>query len=402
MKTRVVITGIGIVSPIGNNFEAFAQSLQAGACGAGPITCFDAKAFSHPPQVYEVKNFDAHGQGTHILDPFIQYAVAAAGEALVCAGFKPESVDPYRIGIAVSSSKGGVHTLDRFKERFYKHPSAILGARIYSNSVPNFGAQWIARRWKIHGPSKCYVAACATGTVAITEGAQMVADGTVDYCLAGASDASVVPLMIAAYQNMKVLAKDGLKPFDLNRGGFLVGEGAGVLFLEKLESALARKAKIYGEVLGGAYAMDGYDLLHFSNENDALAHAFRRLFKNRGVDPDSVDYIHLHGTGTKVGDIYETEQIKKAFGKKARHIPMSSTKAATGHMLGASGAVGTIAALAGMEKGFVPPTLFLQKPDPACDLNYTPCKSGTSKITTSVTISMGFGGHVAVLAIRKY
>jgi 3-oxoacyl-[acyl-carrier-protein] synthase II len=377
-QKRVVITGIGIVSPAGNGFENFSRGLKEGICGAGPITCFDASAFSSPPQVYEVKNFNAHAQGTHILDPFIQYAVAAAAQAIESAQFKPAEADPYRTGIAVSSSKGGMHTLDRFKERFFKNPSAILGARIYSNTVPNFAAQWIARRWKFQGPAKCYVAACATGTVALIEGARMVADGIADYCLAGASDASIVPLMIAAYQNMKVLAKDGLRPFDHNRSGFLVGEGAGVLFLETLESAQARKAKIYGEFLGGAYAMDGYDPLHFDSRNDALKLAVEKLLKS--VDAGSIDYIHLHGTGTKVGDIYETEQLKKAFGKKAAHIPMSSTKAATGHMLGASGAVGTIAALAGMEYGFVPPTLLLEKPDPQCDLDYTANQSKNKNI----------------------
>lgn len=400
MKKRVVITGIGVISPIGNSLQDFKESLKAGRSGLAPITAFDTKKFP-VKKAFEVKNFDSRACKTHLLDPFIQYAVAVATQALEDAKFEPQKVDPYRIGISVSSSKGGVHTIDRFNERFRKNPSAILGARIYSNLVPNFAAQWIARRWKIQGPAKCYVAACATGTVSIIEGAKMIEGGVIDYCIAGASDASIVPLMLAGYSQMKALAKDGMLPFDKRRSGFMVGEGAGIVFMETLESAKARGAKIYGEILGHQYGSDSTDIVHFEEKENALARTIEQLLKRTELKADDIHYINLHGTATKRGDIYETSQIKKALGKKAQTIPTSSTKSMTGHMLGASGAVEIIATLLAMKEGFVPPTAGLEKPDAACDLDYTPEKSRAAQIRTALSLSMGFGGHIATIALRK-
>ena len=394
------MTGMGVVSPIGIGVPAFCKNLSGGISGEGRITCFDCSNFP-VTKAFEVKNFEARAHKAHFLDPFIQYAVAAAGEAIQNAYFDPETIDRYRIGISVSSSKGGMHTLDRFKERFAKHPSAILGARIYSNTVPNFAAQWIARRWKIQGPAKCYVAACATGTVAVLEGARMVSDGVVDYCIAGASDASIVPLLLAGYKKMKVLAKDSMRPFDKRRSGFLIGEGAGIVFLETMESAKARNARIYGEILGGAYGIDSSDPLHFKKENNTLERTLRDLMKKTRLDPRTIDYINLHGTGTLSGDIYETDQLKKAFGREACRIPMSSTKSMTGHMLGASGAVEIIACLLAMNEGFIPPTAGLEERDPVCDLDYTPLKARKAQVETAVSLSMGFGGHIAAIALAQ-
>ena len=399
-KRRVVITGMGVVAPNGVGLEVFRKSLREGTSGEAPITAFDTAKFP-VKRAFEVKPFDGRSHGVHILDPFIQYAVVASAEAIQNAFFEPAQVDAYRIGISVSSSKGGVHTIDRFQERFRRNPSAILGARIYSNSVPNFAAQWVARRWKIKGPAKCYIAACATGTVAVIEGAHMVADGTVDYCVAGASDASIVPVILAGYLNMKALSTDGMRPFDKRRNGFMVGEGAGILFLESLESAKARNAKIYGEILGFSYGTEASELLRFKTENGTLSRALTNLLKNSGIDASEVDYLNLHGTGTKAGDLYETDQIKHALGKRAYQIPASSIKSMTGHMLGASGTVEIIASLIAMEEGFIPPTIGLEKPDPACDLDYTPLRSRPAKINTAVSLSMGFGGHVATIALRK-
>lgn len=401
MLRRVVVTGMGVVSPIGTGVSVFRKNLRAGVSGENDIRNFDVSNFP-VKRAFEVKDFEARAHGTHLLDPFIQYAVAAAGEAVQNAYFEPEQVDPYRIGLSVSSSKGGMHTLDRFKDRFLKHPSAILGARIYANSVPNFAAQWIARRWKLSGPAKCYVAACATGTVAVIEGARMVADGLVDYCIAGASDASIVPVLMAAYHNMKALARrDGILPFDKRRSGFRVGEGAGIVFLETPESAKARGAKIYGEILTTSFAAESTNLIHFDEKNDALKRAVDMLLQKGCFQAQDIDYLNLHGTGTVYGDLYETRQLKKALGKHAPHISMSSIKSMTGHMLGASGAVEMIACLIAMEEGFVPPTIGLEQPDPECDLDYTPLCAKEKTIKTSVSVSMGFGGHIAALALRK-
>lgn len=399
-KRRVVITGMGVISPVGNNVPAFREALLQGRCGEGPVTSFNTSDFP-VKRAFEVKNFDPKKSTAHALDPFIQYAVSAAEEALETALFDTSKVDPYSIGISVSSSKGGVHTIDRFKDRFEKNRSAILGARIYTSAVPNFAAQWIARRWEIHGPAKCYVAACATGTVSVAEGAQMVRDGVVDYCLAGSSDASITPLMLAGYRSMGALSPDGLRPFDRRRKGFMVGEGAGIVFLETLESARARGVKIYGEILGAAYGCDATDPIKYDMHGDALARTLTILMQRCDLLPKAVDYINLHGTGTLFGDPYETAQIKKVFGQRAYQIPMSSIKAMTGHMLGASGSVEVIASLLAMQDQFIPPTIGLEEPDPACDLDYTPLKAKQASVRKVISLSMGFGGHVAAIALGK-
>lgn len=395
---RVVVSGMGVISPIGNDLAAFCSNLQGGFCGKGLIQNFDAAGYPFK-EAFSVKDFEAKKYGVHLLDPFIQFAVAATTHCLEDANIDLARIDPLRIGISVSSSKGGVTTIDRFSERLQKTPSAILGARVYANVIPNFAAQWIARRWKIKGPAKCYIAACATGTVSIIEAARMIQNNVVDYCIAGASDASIVPLLLAGYRKMKVLAKTAMKPFDKKREGFFVGEGAGIVLLESLESAKARKAKIYGEILGWGYGSDGKDIFQYSQDTHALSHAIGKAKKEYALDLDQVGYINLHGTATRTGDIYETREIKKAFGAKAFLIPMSATKGMTGHMLGASGSIEIIASLLAMRHGFIPPTVGLEQPDPECDLNYTPQKSRTSRISTALSVSMGFGGHVAVIGL---
>lgn len=400
MKRKVVITGAGVVSPIGNTLKDFSQNLKAGVSGKESGKNLDVLGSRFPP-VFRIKEFNPRQYGTHILDPFIQYAVAAAEDASADAKFNIQSVDPYSVGLSISSSKGGVHTVDRFKERFQKNPSAILGARIYTSSVPNFADQWIARRNKITGPAKCYVAACATGTAAVIAGFRMVQEGQVDYCLAGAADASITPLMLAGYRNMKALAKHEIRPFDNRRDGFLLGEGAGVLFLETLESAEKRGAKIYAEIIDSAQGQDSKNPIHFDPKEHALSYTLKTLQERSGINAAGVDYISLHGTGTAYGDRYETDELKEAFGKAAYGIPMSSIKGATGHTLGAAGAIEIIATIIAMKEGFIPPTLNLEEKDKRCDLDYTPRKAQTKEIKTALKISMGFGGNIATLLLRK-
>lgn len=400
MKRRVVVTGMGVLSSIGKTLAEFCENLKAGISGKENADYFQAAGYRFPP-VFPLKGFDARAYGTHLLDPFIQYAVAAAEQAVQDARFNMASVDPYSVALSVSSSKGGVQSLDRFKERFLRHPSAILGARLYTSAIPNFADQWIARRMKIQGPAKCYVAACATGTVAIAQGFRMVSEGQAEFCLAGATDASLSPLMLGGYKTMRALAAKNIRPFDKRRDGFLVGEGAGVVFLETLESAEARGARIYGEIVESACGQDSKQPIHFDLQEHALSYTLGLLLKRAGVTPREIDYINLHGTGTRHGDLYETLELKEALGKDAHLIPMSSTKGATGHMLGATGAVEIIATLLGIYEGFIPPTVGLEAKDPACDLDYTPGKARSKKITNAVKVSMGFGGQVAAVLLRK-
>lgn len=399
MNRRVVITGMGAVTPMGVGVEAFRNALRRGDSGLGPVTRFSTDGFK-TKKAFEVKNFTPL-HGTHLLDPFIQYALHAADEAAQRAQFDSRAIDPFRIGIVVSSSKGGLHSLHAFRERFSERPSAILAARVYANLIPNFACQWIARRWKIQGPALCYVTACASGTTSIIEGARMIREGLVDYAFSGASDASLVPFLVAGYEKMRVLDPDGIFPFDRRRRGFLLGEGAGIVFLETLEGARLRGVKIYGEVAGSSYGSDCWSPTSFDPQGEALSRTLKRLLETIRISPDEIDYLNLHGTGTREGDLYETNQIKQAFGKKAYSISTSSTKSMTGHLLGASGAVEVIACCLAMEGGFIPPTVSLEKEDPPCDLDYTPRRAREKKVSTAVSISMGFGGHIAAIALRK-
>ena len=400
MKRRVVVTGMGVLSPIGNTLAEFRENLKKDVSGKLPGASYEAEGYKFPP-VFSLKGFDPRPYGTHLLDPFIQYAVAAAEQAVADARFDVKAVDPYDIALSVSSSKGGVHSLGKFKERFARNPSAILGARMFTSAVPNFADQWIARRMKIQGPAKCYVAACATGTVAIVQGFRMVSEGDAEYCLAGATDASITPLMLGGYNNMKALAARDIRPFDKRRDGFLVGEGAGVVFLETLESAKARGVRIYGEIVESAYGQDSKQPIHFDLNEHALSYTLGVLLKRAGIMPREIDYLNLHGTGTRHGDLYETLELKEALGAEAYKIPMSSTKGATGHMLGATGAIEIIATLLGIHESFIPPTVGLEEKDPACDLDYTPGKMRPHKITNAVKVSMGFGGQIAAVLLRK-
>jgi len=391
---------MGVLSSIGNTLGEFRENLKKGVSGKEDADHSIVEGHRFPP-VFPLKNFNAHSCKTHLLDPFIQYAVAAAEQAVADAQFDMKAVDPYDVALSVSSSKGGVHSLGKFKERFVRNPSAILGARMFTSAVPNFADQWIARRMKIQGPAKCYVAACATGTVAIAQGFRMVSEGDAEYCLAGATDASISPLLLGGYNNMKALAAKNIRPFDKRRDGFLVGEGAGVVFLETLESAKKRGARIYGEIAEAAYGQDSKQPIHFDLHEHALSHTLGVLLKRAGITPKEIDYVNLHGTGTRHGDLYETLELKEAFGEQAYKIPMSSTKGATGHMLGATGAIEIIATLLGIHEGFIPPTVGLEEKDPACDLDYTPGKMRSLKITHAIKASMGFGGQVAAVLLRK-
>lgn len=396
---KVVVTGIGCVTPVGNNHAEFSESLRNGKSGAGLISKFDTANFP-VKKAFEVRSFSPT-TSSKIHDPFIQYGLTASNEAVRDSRLDIPSMDPYRVGIAVSSSKGGMTTLERFRDRFMKHPSALLGARIYANTVPNILSQWIARKWKIKGPAKPAVAACATGTYAIIEGIRMIEDDEVDVCIAGASDASITKLMLAGYHKMGVLSSTDVSPFDQNRTGFLIGEGAGIVILEKEEHAKSRNARIYGRILSHAYGNECKNLISFPAEGDGLSSTLKRVVKNAKVVPADIGSLQLHGTATAAGDLYETVQIKNAFGRHAFQIPMSAIKSMIGHTAGASGALSFIANLFSLRDSIVHPTINLNSPDAQCDLNYTPNRSEYRKVDVAGSISMGFGGHIGAILVGK-
>lgn len=400
---KVVITGIGIVSPLGCSIGTFISRLREGKSGKRILKEADPERFNDWPDQaigFPVLDFEPPSYAK-ILDPNIQYSMKAAEDALRDAGLDPSRMDAERIGIAVSSSKGGVYTIEKFFERFQKNRSALLAARVYANIIPNIVSQWIARHWNLRGPAKVAIAACATGLFAIMEGVRMIEDGQADYCIAGAGDASLTKLMTAAYQRMGALATGEIRPFDVRRDGFLIGEGAGVVILETEESARARGAKIYGKVLSHAYGFELSDPILFSPDGDGLSSCLSTLVRRAKIKPAEIDYLNLHGTGTKGGDIYETAQIKKAFGKEAFKISTSSTKSMMGHMLGAAGSVEVIAALLAMKHGFIPPTTNLEKPDSACDLDYTPLCAKEKKMNVVASASLAFGGQMGAIVLGR-
>jgi len=395
----VAITGIGVVTPIGCGQAVFTESLKQGKVGLSKIVRLPGER-PISGNAFQVLNFDRPKYAS-ILDPHIQYILAATEEALKDSSLEPAKMDRNQIGVAVSSSKGGMRTFERFYERFHKKRSALLGARVYANFIPNISAQWIARHWKLNGPAKPAVAACATGLYAVMEGIRMIEHGEADYCIAGSGDASLTELMLAGYRNMGVLSDSHIRPFDKKRDGFLIGEGAGIVILEKLKQAKARGAKIYATILGYQYGFEGSHVISFSENGEGLSRCLNELVKKTKIGPEQIDYFNLHGTATQQGDLYETKQIRKAFGKKADKIPMSATKSMVGHMLGASGVVEIITCLLAMKHNFIPPTMNLNTPDPECDLDYTPNQAKTKQISTSCSVSMGFGGQLGAILLRK-
>ena len=383
----VVITGIGAVTPIGNNASDFARSLKAGKVGVNG-TAFRIKNYS-PPR---------YGR---TLDPHIQYILSAAEEAVCDSALNFGALDRSRIGVAVSSSKGGMRTLDDWFEHSPKNPSVLSSVRAYANFVPHMAAQWVARHWKTSGPIKAAIAACATGLYALMEGVRMIEEGDADICISGAGDSSMTELMLSGYRNMGVLSSDGIRPFDLERDGFMVGEGAGIVILEKLSHAKSRRVRIYGTVLAHQYGFEASHPISFSADGTGLKRCLTELLRRSDLSPADIDYLNLHGTATRQGDLYETRQIKAAFGKAAYRIPMSATKSLVGHMLGASGAVEAIACLIALRDGFIPPTANLEIPDPECDLDYTPRASKPKHINIACSLSMGFGGQLGAILVAR-
>ena len=383
---RVVVTGMGVVAPNGVGRRAFGEVLQSGRSAIGPLSRFSFNtspaflAAEIPPALFSLNGVDRH----------ITYGLLAVEESITDSGLDLKRVDPEKIGVVFSSSKGGMETLEKG-----------IGLPFMQNFPTSSMSSAILQHYPFRGPSLNIVAACATGTHTLIRGTQLIEDGYATVVLAGASDASLTPLLLAGYEKMGVLSRRGVFPFDRFRDGFVVGEGAGALILEEREHALHRGASVYGEIAGYAMGQDPFHPLRFETSGDSLARmialALDRARASRGV----VDYINAHGTATVAGDLYETEQVKRAFGKKAYRIPISSTKSMTGHLLGAAGAVEVAACLLAMRDGFVPPTVGLQEKDPACGLDYVPNLARKKKITTTLSISMGFGGHIGVIVLKK-
>ena len=383
---RVVVTGMGVVTPNGVGRRAFCEALQSGRSAIGPLSRFSFNtspsflAAEIPPALFSLNGVDRH----------ITYGLLAVEESVADSGLDLQRLAPEKVGVVFSSSKGGMESLE-------KGVTATLMRHFPTSSMSSV----ILQRYPFRGPALNIVAACATGTHAVIRGTQLIEDDYATVVLAGASDASLTPLLLAGYDKMGVLSRRGVFPFDRFRDGFVIGEGACALILEEREHALRRGAFIYGEIAGYAMGQDPFHPLRFESFGDSLARTMHLAIQRARLCHESIDYINAHGTATVAGDLYETEQIKRAFGEKAYRIPVSSTKSMTGHLLGAAGAVEVAACLLAIKESFIPPTVGLSEKDPACDLDYVPNVARRKKIVTTLSISMGFGGHIGVIVVKK-
>ena len=377
---RVVVTGIGVVSPTGVGKRSFTRGLKAGRTALTPLS----EAFPVPVAAPVTETLETIGPE----DRMELFALAASREALSESGLLKERLPPEAFGSVFSSSKGTLQAFNQ-PERFAHFPTSSASTALLKQ-FPH-----------IQGPSLNLVAACATGTFSLIRATQLIRDGRCRAVLAGASDASIFPLALAAYRQMGVLSSDCTRPFDRRRTGFVVGEGAAAFVLEERDSALDRGADVYGEIVGEAMAQDAFHPVCFQAGGHSLAYAIRTALRKAQLSPEKLDYVNAHGTATLQGDPYETTEIKEVFGEAAYRIPISATKSMTGHLLGASGAVEFAACLLAMAERFIPPTVNLEEPDAACDLDYVPGEARAASLKVVLSVSMGFGGHIGVVVVKK-
>ena len=406
---RVVVTGIGVVSPVGNTLEETWNNLVNGVCGIAPITLFDTTDYK-AKVAGEVKNFEPRDYMTkqEILrsDRFTQLAVAAAAQAVEESGVIG-TVDPARIGVYFGSGIGGINTMTKEHAKLLNKGPARVSPYCVPMMIANMAAGEIAIRYNCQGAAMPAVTACASGSNAIGEALRQIRHGYADAVITGGSDAAVNELGVAGFVNMHALSTSedpnaASLPFDKRRAGFVIGEGATALVLEEYEHAVTRGAKIYGEVCGYGSTCDAYHMTSPAPDAAGGARAMIQAMEEAGYSESDRVYVNAHGTGTPMNDSGETTAIKTALGEeKAHEILISSTKSMTGHLLGAAGAIEAAVCLKVLETGIVPPTINLEEPDPACDLNYVPNKAVEAEIELCLSNSLGFGGHNACLAFRK-
>ncbi len=412
-RRRVVVTGIGAVTPLGNDAPTTWQRMLAGVSGAGPITRFDAS--EHAVRIAaELKGFDpgAHFERRELrrLDPFSQYFLVAAREAMADAGlvFEEESEEAFRAGVVTGVGFGGMESfigeIDVLRSRGPDRVSPVGVPKI----IPNIAAGLASMEHHLMGPVTCVVTACAASANAIGDAAEFIRRGAADVMLAGGSEAGITDYAVAAFAKARALStrndepERASRPFDADRDGFLMGEGAGALVLEERERALARGADVYGEVLGYGSSADAYHITLPRPGGSGPARAMRAALVDAGLDAEEIDYVNAHGTSTPANDVTETAALKLALGEDvARRVPISSTKSMTGHMLGAAGAVEAIACLMAIRFGVVPPTINYETPDPECDLDYVPNEAREVDVRYAMSNNLGFGGHNAVLVLGR-
>lgn len=407
---RVVVTGLGTITPIGNDVETFWNGLKEKKLGFGPITAFDTSEFK-VKLAAEVKEFDAgkymDPKAARRMERFSQFAVAAAKQALEDAKICMEEEDPFRIGVCVGSGIGSLQILEKEHEKLLKKGPGRINPLMIPLMIGNIAAGNVSIRFGLKGKCIDVVTACASGTHSIGEAMRSIQHGEADVMVAGGTDACITPIGVAGFSGLTALStsEDPARasiPFDAKRDGFVIGEGAGVVVLESLEHAKARGAKIYAELVGYGATCDAYHITSPAEDGSGAARAMINAMKEAGVAAGQIDYVNAHGTSTHHNDLFETKAIKLALGDSAYNVKINSTKSMIGHLLGAAGGVEFIVCVKSIEDGFIHGTAGLSVKDPECDLDYTPGDGIEMDVNYAISNSLGFGGHNASLLVKKY
>ena len=410
MSRRVVVTGLGAITPIGNNVEAFWNGLKEKKVGIGPITYFDTADYK-AKLAGEVKDFDPKQymdpKAAKRMEKFCQFAVCAAKEAIEDAGLNMEQEDPFRVGVSVGSGIGSLQSVEReYSKMLQKGPNRV-NPLLVPLMISNMAAGNVSIQFGMRGKCINVVTACATGTHSIGEAFRTIQYGDADVMIAGGTEASITPIGVAGFAALTALStsEDPMRasiPFDKDRNGFVMGEGAGIVVLESLEHAKARGAKIYAELAGYGATGDAYHITSPAEDGSGAAKAMEMAIADAGLKPEDVDYINAHGTSTHHNDLFETKAIKLALGDHAGNVKINSTKSMIGHLLGAAGGVEFITCVKSIEEGFVHATAGLQEEDPECDLDYTKGEGVSMNVNCALSNSLGFGGHNATLLVKKF
>ncbi len=411
-KRRVVVTGLGAVTPIGNSKDEFWKSLLEGKSGTGRLTHFDPAEFDCQIAA-EVKGFEpsryiSNAKDLRRMERFVQFAVCCAKMAVEDAGLDLPKEDPYRIGVIVGSGIGGLSMIQEQTQVWLEKGPSRLGPLLIPMLIVNMAPGQISITLGIKGPNSCVATACATGNHSIGEAFRLIQHGYADMMIAGGTEAAIVQTGVGGFCALKALStrnddpEHASRPFDKNRDGFVIGEGSGIAILESLEHAQKRSARIYAEVAGYGMSADAYHMTAPDPNGEGAAMCMKLALQDGGINSEDVSYINAHGTSTVLNDKIETLAIKKVFGQRAYKIPISSTKSMTGHLLGAAGGVEFIACALAVKEDMIPPTINYETPDPECDLDYVPNKARGAKVNVAISNAFGFGGHNACIAVKKF
>jgi 3-oxoacyl-[acyl-carrier-protein] synthase II len=413
-RRRVVVTGMGLITPVGTDVARSWEALRTGRSGAGPITQFEATdefdvRFAAEVQDFEVDQYLERKEAKR-MDRFAQFAMGAAQQAVTQAGLadRPAGVDFDRVGVLIGSGIGGIATFEDQTRVMVERGPKRISPFFVPMFIPDIAAGHVSMRYGMRGPNYCTVSACASSAHALGDAMRIIERGEADVMVAGGAEASVTPLTIAGFASMKALStrnespQTASRPFDATRDGFVLGEGAGILVLEELEHARRRGAEILGEMVGFGQSADAHHLTAPAPEGAGAQIAMRAALKDAGLQVTDVDYINAHGTSTPMNDLNETLAVKAVFGDHASNLVMGSTKSMTGHLLGAAGGVEAVICMLVCREGVIPPTINFSTPDPACDLNYAHNAAVERDVTVAATNSFGFGGHNVCLVVRRW